>query len=172
MSNIFVINDHELTFLGQTYHCAIGANGFTATPKEGDKATPLGSFFLRECWYRADRISPPVTSLPLRIITQEDGWCDDPKSSEYNTNIKRPSPFSHEELWREDHTYDIMIPIGFNDNTIVPGLGSAIMFHIAKPEFTPTLGCVAVSLPDMLKILRDITTESKIVIEPNLQSQA
>lgn len=164
MNNINVISSNELEFLGKRYKCAIGEKGFTDTPLEGDKKTPLGRFALRECWYRADRIDKPDTMLPLKIIKQDDGWCDSPEHTQYNLHVKLPVSCSHERLWREDNIYDIIVPIGFNDTDIIPGNGSAIFFHIAKPDYQPTLGCVAVSLPNMLEILKNIYTASEIVI--------
>jgi L,D-peptidoglycan transpeptidase YkuD (ErfK/YbiS/YcfS/YnhG family) len=33
-------------------------------------------------------------------------------------------------------------------------MGSAIFLHLARPGFTPTEGCVALSLEDMLEVVR------------------
>jgi len=158
------VSKDRLEFSGKTYRCAIGENGFTDAPEEGAKRTPLGSFALRECWYRADRGSAPITKLPLKIIREDDGWCDDPKHSSYNLHVKLPFAASHEKLWREDHAYDIIVPIGFNDTNIIAGIGSAIFLHLAKPGYPPTLGCVAVSLEDMKEILAGLDKDSRIVI--------
>jgi len=135
------------------FHCAIGKGGFSSNKHEGDGTTPLGTFLLRECLYRPDRQNPPQTTLHTRPIVVDDGWCDDPKSQFYNLPIKIPFIQSHELLWREDHVYDIIIPIGYNDAPIIAGKGSAIFMHIAKPNYEPTQGCVALSLPDMLTLL-------------------
>jgi L,D-peptidoglycan transpeptidase YkuD (ErfK/YbiS/YcfS/YnhG family) len=35
----------------------------------------------------------------------------------------------------------------------VPGRGSAIFLHLARPGLAPTEGCVALALPDLLAIL-------------------
>ena len=168
MNDITLISKNLLEFGGKMYSCAIGENGFTDAPEEGAKKTPVGSFLLRECWYRADRLSAPQTSLPLRIIGENDGWCDAPGHADYNRHVTLPFAASHEELWRKDNTYDIIVPIGFNDVDIIPGKGSAIFFHIAKPGYTPTLGCVAVSLPDMLEILKSLDNTSRIIIDKQL----
>jgi len=164
MSNTQIISATELVFDGKTYRCAVGENGFTATPKEGKRQTPLGNFALRECWYRADRLGAPKTPLPVKIIRQDDGWCDAPEHPEYNRHVKLPFSASHETLWRDDHAYDIIVPIGFNDTGIIPGKGSAIFFHLMKPGYPPTLGCVAVALPDMLEILEKIDEKTRMVI--------
>ena len=44
------------------------------------------------------------------------GWCDDPRSISYNKQIKLPSKFSHEKLYRKDNKYDFIIPIKYNFN--------------------------------------------------------
>jgi len=166
MSDITVISAHELKMQGKSYRCAIGENGFTRVHKEGDKATPLGTFPLRECWFRADRLSAPDTGLKLRVTERDDGWCDDPKNPDYNRHIKMQFIASQEQLWREDHIYDLVVPIGFNDDPVAPGAGSAIFLHLARPDYRPTLGCVAVSLPDILEMLKHIDADSRIIIEP------
>lgn len=134
--------------------CATGKNGFTVgTRREGSNTTPVGSFALRECWYRADRIPAPRTRLPLRVLSPEDGWCDDPAHPLYNRAVRLPFAASHEKLWREDGIYNVIVPLGFNDDPVVPGLGSAIFLHLARPDYSPTEGCVAVAYEDMLALL-------------------
>lgn len=166
MSIITVTGKNRLEFLGKSYRCAVGENGFTDDPKEGARKTPTGRFPLRECWYRPDRIKAPVTHLPLKVLHPDDGWCDAPADAHYNRHVKLPFSASHEQLWRQDHTYDIIVPIGFNDVDIVPGKGSAIFFHLAKPDYAPTLGCIAVALPDMMEILKGIDEKSLMSIAP------
>ena len=54
--------------------CALGRGGVRADKREGDGATPLGTFPLRRLWYRADRLEAPATNaLPIRPIRGEDG---------------------------------------------------------------------------------------------------
>lgn len=165
MTDIRVTGSDRLIFEGKTYRCTIGKNGFTGNHKEGSKATPLGIYPLRACWYRPDRLKTPLTSLPLHEIKKDDGWCDDPTHPEYNRHVKLPFPASHEKLWRDEHVYDLIVPIGFNDSPPAPGLGSAIFFHLARPDYSPTLGCVAVTLLDMLAILERVDVKTRMVIE-------
>lgn len=181
-SNIVVVGD-KLTFSGKTYKCAIGKNGFSADKKEGDGRTPLGIFPLRECWYRADKIEKPQTNLPVKIIHENDGWCDDAESPDYNRNIKLPYNLSHEKLWRDDDItnphvgfvstkkysiYDLIIPIGYNDSPAVVGKGSAIFIHIARENYEPTEGCVALKLPDLLEILPFLYNKAVIEIKKDV----
>ncbi len=149
---------------GKTYRCAIGANGFSNGTFEGSRTTPLGEFALRPGFYREDRLSLPKSSLPLVSLSTQDGWCDDPVHPSYNQHVQLPFTASHEELWREHGTYDIIIPIGYNDDPVIPGKGSAIFFHCARPDYSPTLGCVAVSKEDMLELLPCFTLATRIVI--------
>jgi L,D-peptidoglycan transpeptidase YkuD (ErfK/YbiS/YcfS/YnhG family) len=171
MKDIFV-SGNKLTFAGKIYHCAIGKGGFSADKKEGDGCTPLGVFPLRECWYRADKIAKPKTDLPLKIIMQNDGWCDDVNSPDYNRHIKlsqgerecRKVP-RHEKLWRDDDVYDLIIPLGYNDSSVIPGKGSAIFMHVARSNYEPTEGCVALKLEDLLEILPFFSAKTLIEIK-------
>ena len=155
---------NQLAFAGRTYTCAVGKNGFSADKKEGDGCTPLGIFSLRECWYRADKMSAPKTKLPLKIITQNDGWCDDVSSPDYNRHVHLPYSFSHEKLWREDDLYNLIIPIGYNDSPIISGKGSAIFLHVAKTDYSGTEGCIALSKYDLLEILPALSAQINVGI--------
>jgi L,D-peptidoglycan transpeptidase YkuD (ErfK/YbiS/YcfS/YnhG family) len=37
-------------------------------------------------------------------------------------------------MWREDHLYDLVLVLGYNDDPVVPGKGSAIFLHLARPD--------------------------------------
>jgi L,D-peptidoglycan transpeptidase YkuD (ErfK/YbiS/YcfS/YnhG family) len=142
-----------LSFKGHRFRCAVGKGGFAVNKQEGDGATPLGIYALRECWYRADKIAAPKTSLPLRITNEEDGWCDAPSSPHYNQPVILPYSLSHERMWRDDGVYDIVVPLGYNDDPVVPGKGSAIFMHLAQDNYDPTEGCVALAKADMVTLL-------------------
>jgi L,D-peptidoglycan transpeptidase YkuD (ErfK/YbiS/YcfS/YnhG family) len=36
---------------------------------------------------------------------------------------------------------------------VVPGRGSAIFLHLARPDYAPTAGCVALTRADLLEVL-------------------
>lgn len=134
--------------------CALGRGGVRADKHEGDGATPLGTFPLRRLWYRADRLEVPSTcGLPTRVIRREDGWCDDPASPTYNQPVILPHAARHERLWRDDALYDLVVELGYNDGPIVPGGGSAIFLHVARPDYGPTEGCVAIARGDLLRLM-------------------
>lgn len=335
---MLLVKNNILVFNGKSYRCAIGKGGFSEDKREGDGCTPVGKFRLRECWYRADRLSEPQTKLPLKIIHETDGWCDDSNSEHYNRHIIVPpasggdkggvlekeyllgeGPYStrqpealksakelrhnltkaerklwyealtnkqlenfrfrkqmpigsyiadfvcveknliveldggqhgeekgeaydkkrtefleaagyrvlrfwnpdvlnnlegvaetirlsllndhppldpppqaggaevsprkrgeeyavlplaggaecgFERLFRDDHVYDIVVPIGYNDDPVVSGRGSAIFLHLAHEDYRPTEGCIALAKADLLAILPAIDTKTSIEIKP------
>ena len=144
--------------------CAIGPAGIAAKLSEGDGVTPSGVFPLREVFYRADRIPIPFTVLPLWQMQADDGWCDAPEDENYNRLVKLPYTASTESLWREDSLYDIVVVIGFNDDPVYAGKGSAIFLHLAKPDYPPTAGCVALSEADLRAALGQLQVGDKIRI--------
>ena len=91
--------------------------------------------------------------MPLRAIAPDDGWCDAPDDVNYNRPVKLPYPASAETMWRDDHLYDLVAVLGYNDRPVVPGKGSAIFLHLARPDYAPTQGCVAVSRADLEDLL-------------------
>ncbi|MDX1975485.1 MAG: L,D-transpeptidase family protein [Rickettsiales bacterium] len=160
-----LVKQNQLFLGDKVYRCAIGKGGLSVAKREGDGCTPLGQFMLRECWYRPDKLTVPKTSLALRTITQQDGWCDDPSSSDYNRHVSLPFAYSHEMLWRADDVYDLIVPLGYNDEPVLAGKGSAIFMHVAKPQYEPTEGCVALAKTDLLDILKHCDPASLIEIQ-------
>jgi L,D-peptidoglycan transpeptidase YkuD (ErfK/YbiS/YcfS/YnhG family) len=142
---------------------AIGRSGVTADKREGDGASPLGTWPLRRLHYRADRLALPATVLPARAIQPDDGWCDDPRHPDYNRLVRRPFAASHEEMWREDGLYDLVAELGYNDAPPVAGRGSAIFLHVARSDFGPTAGCLALARPDLLAVLAAIGRDAAVV---------
>ena len=134
--------------------CALGRGGVRAEKREGDGATPIGCFPLRGVLYRPDRLPAPETRLPVQPIAEDDGWCDEPNDPAYNRPVKLPYPASHERMWREDGLYDLVVILGHNDDPPEPGAGSAIFLHLARPNYEPTEGCVALSRDDLLELLK------------------
>ena len=143
----------KLCLGGITLCCAIGKGGRRPKAREGDGITPLGCWPVRGVLYRADRLRRPRTGLPVRAIRPDDGWCDAPGDGNYNRPVRLPYPRSHERLWRADHLYDLVVILGYNDRPRSLGRGSAIFMHLARPGYRPTEGCIALSRPDMLKLL-------------------
>ena len=142
-----------LTFGHLRVRCVIGRSGRTAFKREGDGATPIGVFLLREIFFRQDRIMRPRTRVPVSAIRRQDGWCDAPDDRNYNGPITHPYPASAERLWRDDQLYDIVGVLDYNIRPRVRGKGSAIFLHCAKEGYKPTEGCVAVRRQDLLRLL-------------------
>ena len=161
-------NDHwTARWADESYSCAVGRSGVIASEqkREGDGASPAGAWTMRRLLYRPDRLPPPETGLPLAAIAEDDGWCDDPQDSAYNQAVQLPYAASHERLWRDDEIYDLIVVLGHNDTPVRPGLGSAIFLHCARPDFTPTEGCVALERETLLHLLAGAKPGDRVVIE-------
>ncbi len=157
MPNCFTaLSTGQFDLLGLKVPCALGKGGvIVATEKrEGDNCSPLGIWPIRRVLYRPDREPCPQTDLPVTALRIEDGWCDDVADPAYNQPVQLPYAARHERLWRDDGVYDLIVVLGHNDDPPVPGLGSAIFLHLARPDFTGTEGCVALRRDDLLAFLR------------------
>ena len=162
-----VVADGFLSWPGGRVRAALGKGGLSHTKREGDGATPIGIFSLRALLYRPDRLARPQTGLPISAIEPGSGWSDDPADPLYNRPVRLPHPYSHEHLWRLDGLYDLIVPLGYNDNPPVSGLGSAIFLHCARPDYGPTEGCVAVARDDLLTLLAECDQATGIDIRPS-----
>lgn len=162
-----IYKEGAVTFGDLHFRAAVGSGGVVdaSVKKEGDGATPAGTFPLREVLYRSDRLAKPLTDLPTRALQPDDGWCDDPSDPKYNTLVTLPYESSHEELWRDDEIYDVIVPHGYNDDPPVSGKGSAIFMHIARPAYSSTAGCIALHREDLLQLLAAVPAEVFISIE-------
>jgi L,D-peptidoglycan transpeptidase YkuD (ErfK/YbiS/YcfS/YnhG family) len=143
----------------ETFRAALGFGGIRFDKREGDGATPVGVLPLREVRYRPDRLPTPKSAVPVRPLVASDGWCDDPTHPEYNRSVRLPINASAEALWRDDAVYDIIGVLGWNDDPVQPGRGSAIFLHAARPDYAPTEGCIALALVDLRHILSMGLTE-------------
>lgn len=159
MDNAAFIADSsgQLRWAGHKVRCSLGRSGVTPaeSKREGDGASPIGIWPMRQVLWRADRIAAPATRLPMVELIPDAGWCDAPGDPFYNRPILLPYAASHERLWREDHIYDLIVELGYNDDPVIPGKGSAIFLHLAREDYSPTEGCIACALPDLLALLAD-----------------
>jgi L,D-peptidoglycan transpeptidase YkuD (ErfK/YbiS/YcfS/YnhG family) len=149
---------------GQTIKVALGRGGIRANKREGDGGTPKGVFWPLRLWWRADRHPRPRTFLPVRAIGAEDAWCEDPADRHYNQPVKLASQQGGDRLKRDDHLYDFIIEIDHNTRPRIAGRGSAVFLHLARKDFSPTAGCVSMTRPAMLRLLKRMGPETKIVI--------
>ena len=133
--------------------CALGRSGTTAHKREGDGATPIGDHAILHGYINRDRWPmPPRAALLLRSVRPSDGWCDATGDARYNRPVALPYPASAETMVRGDRLYDAVLVLDYNVRTRVQGRGSAIFFHVAKPGYPPTEGCIAVS-PQHMRLL-------------------
>lgn len=149
---------------GRIRHAALGRSGLAVLKREGDGATPMGRFAMRQVLYRADRGPRPRTALPLRAIRRFDGWCEDPNDPNYNRLIKLSPRYRGDRLTRDDQLYDLVIVLGYNDVPRVRGRGSAIFVHLARDGYTPTAGCIGLSRHDLLMLFAHARRGSHIVV--------
>jgi len=166
--NIIVTANGTLFLDGKRYRCSLGKSGVVSASekREGDGATPDGCYTMRKLFYRPDKFgSAPDTKLPSVALSEKDGWSDDSSLPEYNTFVAIPYEGSHEVLWRQDDVYDLIVPLGYNDNPAIPGKGSAIFMHIAREGYTPTSGCIALSRDDLLEVLCEADSTTQVCIE-------
>jgi len=189
--DIILLDAQTLAVDEARFCCAIGKGGLidAADKREGDNMTPRGTYPLRACYWRPDKLDPPKTALPLVPLRPNMGWCDDPEHVRYNQLVSIPSPpsaalnispthagrvegvqpkpnfSSYETLWRDDDCYDLILSIGYNDDPILAGRGSAIFMHIAKPDYSGTEGCVALAKEDLLEVLAMLSNQACIQME-------
>jgi len=145
------------------FKCCVGKKGFTNHKKEGDKKTPIGLFELENLYFRKDKFPKLKSKLKKIPIKKNMGWCDDVKSQKYNKLINISKKIKYEKMFRDDSSYDLLIPIKYNMSKPKKNKGSAIFLHITS-NYKKTLGCVAVKKKDMLIILKLINKNTKIKI--------
>jgi L,D-peptidoglycan transpeptidase YkuD (ErfK/YbiS/YcfS/YnhG family) len=154
----------RITLAHGVRRAALGRSGIAAMKREGDGATPLGRFPIRQVLYRARRVPRPNTELPVRAIRSGDSWCEDPTDRHYNRLVKLSPRSRADSLNRADHLYDLVLVLGYNDRPRVRGRGSAIFLHLARPGYSPTEGCIALSRYDLLMLLAQLRRGSVIVV--------
>jgi L,D-peptidoglycan transpeptidase YkuD (ErfK/YbiS/YcfS/YnhG family) len=140
---------------GHGARAAFGKGGLKPAEekREGDGASPIGVWPMRRVLWRPDKGAAPHTRLPVLPIALDDGWCDASGDPNYNRPVKLPYPASAEHMWRDDDLYDLVVILGHNDDPVVPGMGSAIFMHLARPDYAPTAGCVALDRINLENLL-------------------
>ncbi len=159
-----IVKKKNLTFGNYKVKCAIGKRGIKTKKREGDLITPKGTFKIKVILYRGDRVKHLKTKINKIKIRKNMGWCDDPKSKQYNKLIKLPFNFNSEMLYRKDNIYDIIIVLNFNMKPVVKNKGSAIFIHVAKKNYSPTKGCVALKKFELRKLIEKIKKKTLIKI--------
>lgn len=161
---IIINKSGHLKYKNLKFKCALGKAGIGKKKQEGDNVTPSGTFKIVKIYYRSDRIKKIYSKFKAIEITKNMGWCDDPSSKYYNQLINLPSRYSHEKLFKVKNIYDIIVVLNYNMKPIIKNKGSAIFIHIAKKNYLPTQGCIALKKNDLLKLLSKIRKNIKIKI--------
>ena len=160
-----IINKKYLTYNNYKVKCSIGKRGIGRKTKEGDLITPKGKYTIKYILYRKDRVKKIQSKIKTIVIRNNMGWCDDPKSKNYNKLIKLPSAFGYEKLFKKENVYDIILVLNYNMNPIVKNKGSAIFIHVVKGNYKRTEGCIALKKIHLLKILKILKKNTKVKIE-------
>ena len=160
-----LINKKYLTYGQYKVKCAVGKRGIGFKKKEGDLITPIGQYKIRYILYRKDRIKKIQSKLRKVIIKKDMGWCDDSKSKSYNKLINLPFNYNYEELYKKENIYDVILVLDFNMRPIKKNKGSAIFIHVAKKNYSKTQGCIAIKKRELLKIAKEIKTNTQVKIE-------
>ena len=158
------INNNYLTYDKYRVKCALGKRGINKKKREGDLVTPKGLFKMKYVLFRKDRVKKLKTKLKKIAIQKDMGWCNDSRSTKYNKLIKKPFNYTFEKLYKKNNTYDIIIVLNYNSNPVVKNKGSAIFIHVAKKNYKKTEGCIALKKKDLLKLLTEIKTSTKVMI--------
>jgi L,D-peptidoglycan transpeptidase YkuD (ErfK/YbiS/YcfS/YnhG family) len=161
---IIINKSGYLKYKNLKFKCSLGKSGIGKKEKEGDKITPKGTYKIVKIYYRNDRVKKILSNFKLFKIKKNMGWCDDPSSNFYNKEIKLPSKFSHEKLYRKDNLYDLLAVLDYNMNPVIKRKGSAIFVHIASKSYKKTKGCIALKKKHLIKILSQIKKTTKIKI--------
>lgn len=149
---------------GLVFPCALGRGGITANKREGDGGTPLASMRLLSGYFRRDQFVAGQSRLPMSPIGADLGWCEVPDDRNYNRPVKIPYGASHERMKRDDSLYDACLVLDWNIRPRRRGRGSAIFFHLARPGFTPTQGCVAVTAQVMARLLPQLSRRTVLKV--------
>ena len=145
--------------------CALGPVGVVRDKREGDGGTPAGRFRLLWGYFRPDRPRPAAGGVPLRPLRRDSGWCEDPASRNYNRPVRAPSRDATDRMWREDGLYDLVFVLDQNFKRRAKGRGSAVFFHHARPDLSPTAGCVAISPAAMRRLAPRLSCRTVLVVE-------
>ena len=146
------------------FKCALGKSGIGKKREEGDNITPKGVFNIIKIYYRKDRLKKLPSKFTLTEIKKNMGWCDDPKSRKYNQPIKLPTKYNHENLYRKDNTYDLILVLNYNMKPTIKNKGSAIFIHVAKKNYKKTAGCIALKKNHLKKLVKTIKKNTKVII--------
>jgi L,D-peptidoglycan transpeptidase YkuD (ErfK/YbiS/YcfS/YnhG family) len=134
----------------------LGGSGLARHKREGDGATPTGTYRFGTTVYGIAR-NPGVKFAYHRLVCG-DWWDEDSSSPTYNTfrhlacGAQPPFGGDSEALWRVSPQYRYFAMIEYNAHPAVPGRGSAIFLHVSAGR--ATAGCVSLPEAQLVRLLR------------------
>ena len=156
--------DGRLVLGGLVFRAALGRGGVRRDKQEGDGATPAGPAAAAA---RAVPRRPGAGAATARCrsepIAPTDALVRRSGQADYNRMIRLPHDGHYEELWRQDGLYDVIGVLGWNDAPVQRGRGSAIFLHVARTDYAPTAGCIALSVNDLRQVLRAGLTALRVL---------
>ena len=161
---IIINKSGYLKYKNLKFRCSLGKAGIGEKEKEGDKITPRGTYKIVKIYYRNDRVKKILSNFKLFKIKKSMGWCDDPKSKQYNQLVKIPNQYGYEKLNRKDNIYDLVLVLNYNMKPIIKNKGSAIFIHIANKNYKKTAGCIGLKKTHLINIIKKIKKNTKVII--------
>jgi L,D-peptidoglycan transpeptidase YkuD (ErfK/YbiS/YcfS/YnhG family) len=144
----------------------LGRRGVSERKQEGDRTTPAGAFGVWPVMYG---VAPnPGVRYRYRRVVCGDWWVEDARSPFYNRfrhvrcGARPPFRITSEDMSRSPTAYRHLAVIRYNMDPVVPGRGSGIFLHVSTGR--PTLGCVSLPLPQLVKTLRWLRPASEPLI--------
>jgi L,D-peptidoglycan transpeptidase YkuD (ErfK/YbiS/YcfS/YnhG family) len=143
------------TKAGGPWVARVGRNGVRRDKREGDGATPAGTFPIGSRMY-GNSPSPGV-SYPYIRLRCGGWWVEDPNSAVYNTfqrvgcGRKPPFKVTKPDLSTSPRAYAHFAVIDYNMHPVVPGRGSGIFLHVQIGKATS--GCVSLRRPTLVHVL-------------------
>jgi L,D-peptidoglycan transpeptidase YkuD (ErfK/YbiS/YcfS/YnhG family) len=153
------------------WRAEIGSGDLRNVRGEGDHATPTGVYGVGLTMYGIDP-NPGGLNYAYHQLVCGDWWDEDPYSSQYNEFVpvacgSTPSFAAWSEaLWTETIAYPYFAVIDYNMDPTISGAdapGSGIFLHAWMGA--PTEGCVALTIPELLRVLRWLDPVDHPVIE-------
>jgi L,D-peptidoglycan transpeptidase YkuD (ErfK/YbiS/YcfS/YnhG family) len=139
---------------------------------EGDGRSPAGIWPVRE-GFGSSAAPPEGFRMAYRQFTERDYFIDDRDSPYYNRWITLPDTVpnrpetiaaSYEVMKRDDGLYDLGLIVNYNMDPVIPGRGSAIFVHQWRRRLAPTIGCTAMSMKNLIRLMKWLRPEDKPVI--------
>lgn len=170
---IILVVDHNLTLWDKNadgsftkqmdVYCGYGKNGMkpAAERVEGDGTTPIGTFPILFAFGFGEN---PGTALTWRSISPDSYWSGEKAS--YNTWVESSKRIAGEHLSEYTICYKKALAIGFNQDPVVYGRGSAIFLHIKNPATWSSAGCVSVEESNMTALLAKCHDGVRMIIVP------